>query len=120
MGYYCSLTANIPFFEVSQDTHLSAWPILLVPYKLTFLRYNNLLQILFYAIMLFLLLFLFDHLIVLDLLHLLNMHLNILILHDIFLILLNLFLVYNNSLMIFFQYRTIHTRLIIIPFCKTY
>lgn len=46
-GYYFSLTANIPFFGVSQDTHLSAWLIFLVPYKLTFLWYNNPLQIFF-------------------------------------------------------------------------
>lgn len=35
------------FFGVSQDTHLSAWLIFIVPYKLTFLWYNNPLQIFF-------------------------------------------------------------------------
>ena len=60
-------------------------------------RYNNHLQILFYAIMQLALLFHFVHLIVLGLLLLLDKHLNILILHGIFLIFLYLYVVCSNN-----------------------
>ena len=58
--------------------------------------YNNLLQILFYAIKQLVLLFLFDHLIMLDLLLLLNMHLNKLDLHYIAQVYHGQYEVYNN------------------------